>query len=74
MNKMNLKNYWIRLLIVIIGMFFFNTAHADVKIKSNKQVSNFLETIKIFTSEKDQLKRIGKKIAYDINDEIKKIN
>ena len=58
MNKKNLKNYWISPLIIIIGIFFFNTTNADVKIKASKQVSNFLNTIKEFASEKDSLIKI----------------
>ena len=54
MNKMSLKNYWIKTLIVVISIFFYNSVNADVKIKAGKQVSNFLHTIKDFASEKDQ--------------------
>ena len=54
---MNLKNYWIRKLIIILGIFFLNSANADVKIKASQQVSNFLNQIKNFASEKDQLKK-----------------
>jgi len=50
---MNLKNYWISKLIIILGIFFLNSANADVKIKASQQVSNFLNTIKEFASEKD---------------------
>ena len=60
MNKKNLKNYWISPLIIIIGIFFFNTSSADVKVKASKQVSNFLNTIKEFASEKDSLIKIKK--------------
>ena len=45
MNKMNLKNYWIRKLIIILGIFFLNSANADVKIKASQQVSDFLNQI-----------------------------
>ena len=55
---MNLKNYWISKLIVILGIFFLNSANADVKIKASQQVSNFLNTIKEFASEKDSLIKI----------------
>ena len=55
---MNLKNYWIRKLIIILGIFFLNSANADIKIKSSQQVSNFLKTIKEFASEKDSLIKI----------------
>ena len=55
---MNLKNYWISPLIILISIFFFNTTNADVKIKASKQVSNFLNTIKEFASEKDSLIKI----------------
>ena len=58
MNKMNLKNYWISKLIIILGIFFLNSANADIKIKSSQQVSNFLNTIKEFASEKDSLIKI----------------
>ena len=53
MNKKNLKNYWIKTLIVVISIFFFNSVNADVKIKAGKQISNFLHTIKEFASEND---------------------
>ena len=55
---MNLKNYWISKLIIILGIFFLNSANADVKIKASQQVSNFLNTIKEFASEKDSLIKI----------------
>ena len=55
---MNLKNYWISKLIIILGIFFLNSANADIKIKSSQQVSNFLNTIKEFASEKDSLIKI----------------
>jgi len=58
MNKMNLKNYWISKLIIILGVFFLNSAYADIKIKTSQQVSNFLNTIKEFASEKDSLIKI----------------
>ena len=58
MNKMNLKNYWISQLIIILGIFFLNSANADIKIKASQQVSNFLNTIKEFASEKDTLIKI----------------
>ena len=58
MNKMNLKNYWISKLIIILGIFFLNSANADIKIKTSQQVSNFLNTIKEFASEKDSLIKI----------------
>ena len=54
---MNLKNYWISKLIVILGIFFLNSANADVKLKASQQVSNFLNQIKNFASENDQLKK-----------------
>ena len=54
---MNLKNYWISKLIIIIGIFFFNSANADVKLKASQQVSNFLNQIKNFASEKEKLKK-----------------
>ena len=57
MNKMSLKNYWISKLIVILGIFFLNSANADVKLKASQQVSNFLNQIKNFASESDQLKK-----------------
>ena len=60
MNKMNLKNYWISKLIIILGVFFLNSAYADIKIKASQQVSNFLNTIKEFASEKDSLIKIKK--------------
>ena len=55
---MNLKNYWISKLIIILGIFFLNSANADVKIKASQKVSNFLNTIKEFASEKDSLIKI----------------
>ena len=55
---MNLKNYWISKLIIILGIFFLNSANADIKIKASQQVSNFLITIKEFASEKDSLIKI----------------
>ena len=55
---MNLKNYWISKLIIILGIFFLNSANADIKIKAGQQVSNFLNTIKEFASEKDSLIKI----------------
>ena len=55
---MNLKNYWISKLIIILGIFFLNSAYADIKIKASQQVSNFLSTIKEFASEKDSLIKI----------------
>ena len=57
MNKMNLKNYWISKLIIILGIFFLNSANADVKLKASQQVSNFLNQIKNFASENDQLNK-----------------
>ena len=54
---MNLKNYWISKLIIILGIFFFNSANADIKIKASQQVSNFLNQIKNFASEKDPFKK-----------------
>ena len=57
---MNLKNYWIKTLIVIVSIFFFNSVNADVKINAGKQVSNFLHTIKDFASEEDQSMKIKK--------------
>ena len=54
---MNLKNYWISKLIIILSIFFLNAANADVKIKASQQVSDFLNQIKNFASEKDQLKK-----------------
>ena len=51
---MNLKNYWIKTLIVIVGIFFFNTANADLKIKASEQIYTFLHTIKELASEKDR--------------------
>ena len=51
---MNLKNYWIKTLIVIVGIFFFNTANADLKIKASEQIYTFLHTIKDLASEKDR--------------------
>ena len=57
---MNLKNYWINKLIIILGIFFLNSANADVKIKASQQVSNFLITINEFASEKDSLIKIKK--------------
>ena len=55
---MNLKNYWISKLIIILGIFFLKSANADIKIKTSQQVSNFLNTIKEFASEKDSLIKI----------------
>ena len=55
---MNLKNYWISKLIIILGIFFLNSANADIKLKASQQVSNILNTIKEFASEKDSLIKI----------------
>ena len=55
---MNLKNYWISKLIIILGIFFLNSANADIKIKASQQVSNFLNTINEFASEKNSLIKI----------------
>ena len=55
---MNLKNYWISKLIIILGIFFLNSANAAIKIKASQQVYNFLNTIKEFASEKDSLIKI----------------
>ena len=60
MNKTNLKNYWIKTLIVVISIFFFNSVNADVKTKAGKQVSNFLNTIKDLASEKDRSVKVKK--------------
>ena len=60
MNKMNLKNYWISKLIIILGIFFLNSANADIRVKASQQISNFLNTIKEFASEKDSLTKIKK--------------
>ena len=60
MNKTNLKNYWIKTLLVVISIFFYNSVSADVKIKAGKQVSNFLYAIKDFASEKDRLMKVKK--------------
>ena len=57
---MNLKNYWIKTLIVVVSIFFFNSVNADVKINAGKQVSTFLHTIKDFASEKNQSMKIKK--------------
>ena len=59
---MNLKNYWISKLIIILGIFFLNSANADVKIKASQQVSNFLNQIKNFASEKDHKKKEEKSV------------
>ena len=60
MNKKNLKNYWISPLIIIIGIFFFNTASADVKVKASEKITNFLNVIQEFASEKEQLNKAKK--------------
>ena len=60
MNKTNLKNYWIKTLIVVISIFFFNSVNADVKTKAGKQVSYFLNTIKDLASEKDRSVKVKK--------------
>ena len=57
MSKMNLRSYWISKLIVVISIFFFSSANADIKLKSSQQVSNFLNQIKNFASEKNQLNK-----------------
>ena len=57
---MNLKNYWIKTLIVVVSIFFFNSVNADVKINAGIQVSTFLHTIKDFASEKNQSMKIKK--------------
>lgn len=61
MSKKNLKNYWIKPFIIILSLFFFNSAKADVKINASKQISDFLQTIKVFASEKNEAKK--KKIS-----------
>ena len=60
MNKKNLKNYWISPLIIIIGIFFFNTTSADVKVKASEKITNFLNVIQEFASEKEQLNKAKK--------------
>lgn len=60
MNRTNLRNYWIKILIFVVGVFFFNSVNADVKIKAGKQVSEFLHTIKDFASEKDLSLKVKK--------------
>ena len=60
MNKKNLKNYWISPLIIIIGIFFFNTANADVKVNASEKVTNFLNSIQEFASENEQLNKTKK--------------
>ena len=60
MNKKNLKNYWISPLIIIIGIFFFNTASADVKVNASEKVTNFLNSIQEFASENEQLNKTKK--------------
>ena len=60
MNKKNLRNYWISPLIIIIGIFFFNTTSADVKIKASEKITNFLNVIQEFASEKEQLNKAKK--------------
>ena len=57
MNKKNLKNYWISKLIFVLGIFIFNSANADIKIKASKQISSFLNQIEKVASEKDRLKK-----------------
>ena len=59
---MNLKNFWISKLIIVLGIFYLNSANADVKIKASQQVSNFLNQIKNFASEKDPQKKEEKSI------------
>ena len=54
---MNLKNYWIRIFAISIGIFFLNSANADVKTKASSQIFNFLNIIKEFASEKDKSKK-----------------
>ena len=60
MNKKNLKNYWISPLIIIIGIFFFNTTSADVKVKASEKITNFLNVIQEFASEKEKLNKAKK--------------
>ena len=60
MNKKNSKNYWISPLIIIIGIFFFNTTSADVKVKASEKITNFLNVIQEFASEKEQLNKAKK--------------
>ena len=59
---MNLKNFWISKLIIVLGIFFLNSANADVKIKASQQISNFLNQIKNFASEKDLQKKEAKSV------------
>ena len=57
MNKKSLKNYWISTFVIIIGIFFFNTTSADVKIKASEKITNFLNVIQEFASEKEKLNK-----------------
>ena len=59
MNKKNLKIYWIRPLIIIIGIFFFNSAIANVKVNASKKIFDFLGTIQEFASETEELKKVN---------------
>ena len=60
MNKKSLKNYWISTFVIIIGIFFINTTSADVKIKASEKITNFLNVIQEFASEKEQLNKAKK--------------
>ena len=60
MNKKSLKNYWISTFVIIIGIFFFNTTSADVKINASEKITKFLNVVQEFASEKEQLNKAKK--------------
>ena len=53
MNKMNMKNYWIKTLVIILTIAFANLSHADVKQNASNQVTYFLDIINEFASQND---------------------
>ncbi len=60
MNKKSLRNYWISTFVIIIGIFFFNTTSADVKIQASEKITKFLDVVQKFASEKEQLNKAKK--------------
>ena len=52
MNKMNMKNYWIKTLLIILTIAFASLSHADVKQNASNQVTYFLDIINEFAVSK----------------------